>query len=117
MTKQSITITHAIADALYNCGPGVVDYTRGVLDTLGYDDLSGRLASANSSYQVALALRERAAEQTSDKFLRLFGFTDAPKGVEEDLRGFKLELDAVWKEVEVLRQKASDWRANKDIFI
>lgn len=36
----------AAINALYNCGEGRIDYTRGVLDALGYEDLSFEIATA-----------------------------------------------------------------------
>lgn len=44
---------NAAIGALYNCGQGRIDYTRGVLDALGYDDLSFEIATAAAEVEAS----------------------------------------------------------------
>ena len=43
----------AVINALYNCGQGRIEYTCGVLDALGHDDLSAEIKFANHDYRIS----------------------------------------------------------------
>jgi hypothetical protein len=102
--KQKMT-THAASYALYNCGAGVIDYTRGVLDALGQEDLSYRLASAARALKAATETRNAVAAQHSDPALAQFGMTQAPQSLEDAQQKAQADLDAIFREVEALKQE------------
>ena len=105
-TYHNVTMTQPIAYALYKCGEGVIDYTRGVLDTLGLSDLATELESARGEWLHAVAERDKHSTPSADALMAQFGFGEVPARLEEAVTVARRRLDEALGKLEILREQA-----------
>lgn len=111
---KSPNLTVASATALTRCGEGVIDYTRGVLDALGYEDLSARVGFAHGAYRAAIkARKEQLPPVDTTTFASMLESSDrrADDVTEARVDKTRAELTAVFAEVDAIRETAIEFMA------
>jgi hypothetical protein len=101
-----------VAHALYQCGPGVIDYTCGVLDAIGQCSLSFRLRQADARHKVAIAERNQHTGEPKELLFDSFAnLPKVPQDVERRYRETREELSAAIDELMELQKKAAEYTA------
>lgn len=113
---MELKMTVAAAQALQNCGEGVIEYTCGVLEALGQDTLSFRLRGASNRWKAAVKARDAQApkvEVTDLASVLEAASARAPEALEREVTEARTDLDEALDALEMLREQAIDFEARR----